>query len=92
MQEGNPQRILERHEAVELPPLLVIQGSDDTNIPWQIPERFVGQYRQAGGDAQFELFPGMPHSFANSPGPESQRAIELIKRFVQRCLTAGATI
>lgn len=89
MLEGNPQRILEHQEAVELPPLLVIQGSEDANIPWQIPERFVGQYRQAGGDAQFELFPGMPHAFASSPGPESDRAVEIIKRFVQRCLTGA---
>ena len=33
MEEGNPQRILERGEARNLPPLLIVQGTSDDNLP-----------------------------------------------------------
>jgi len=35
---------------------------------------------------ELELFPWMPHGFANRPGPESDRALELMKAFVARQL------
>ena len=77
--EGNPQEMLDRGEDVALPPLLVLQGTADGNIPYAIPERFVESYSCAGGDAAYVAFPGMPHQFAKEPGPESDRAIECIR-------------
>src|SRR5204863_307612 len=32
MQEGNPQLIVDRGEPAELPPMLIIQGTKDTNV------------------------------------------------------------
>lgn len=84
MVEGNPQLALERGESLVLPPILMIQGTADENLPQGSAERFVKAWRAAGGDAQLELFPDMPHSFALDPGPESDRALELIKTFVSR--------
>ncbi|MBI3330115.1 MAG: alpha/beta hydrolase [Nitrospinae bacterium] len=86
MKEGNPQLILERGEPVELPPTLITIGTADDNVPLSIPHRFVEAYRAAGGAVELELFPGMPHGFANRPGPESDRALELMKAFVARQL------
>lgn len=91
MKEGNPQHILERGESVLLPPTLVVQGTRDDNVPLSIPQRFETAFRAAGGDIQVEYFTDQVHGFGNMPGPESERAINLIKAFIARCLAlAGA--
>ncbi|MDE2939768.1 MAG: alpha/beta hydrolase [Chloroflexota bacterium] len=91
MKEGNPQHILERGESVLLPPTLIVQGTKDDNVPLSIPQRFDTAFRTAGGDIQVEYFPEQVHGFGNMPGPESDRAIGLIKAFIARCLAlAGA--
>jgi predicted esterase len=54
MHEGNPQELLERSEQQELPPLLIIRGTEDMNIPLTLPQRFAPAYRSAGGSAQVE--------------------------------------
>ena len=84
--EGNPQEALDRGETVELPPAIIIQGTNDNNVPLSIPHKFEASYRAAGGHVELELFPGMPHLFGNTPGPESDRAIELMKGFIARQL------
>ena len=91
MKEGNPQHILERGEKVQLPPTIIIQGTKDDNVPLSIPQNFEIAFRGAGGDIQVEYFTDMVHGFGNTPGPESDRAIGLMKAFVARRLApAGA--
>ena len=87
LHEGNPQEALERGEPVELPPAIIIQGTNDSNIPLFIPHRFETAYRAAGGHVELELFEDMPHRFGNFPGPEAERAIELMKGFIARQLS-----
>lgn len=90
LHEGNPQEALDRGETVELPPAIIIQGTNDNNVPLSITQRFETTYRAAGGHIERELFEGMPHGFANTPGPESDRAIELMKGFIARQLSQSA--
>ena len=71
MQEGNPQTILDNMEKVVLPPILIIQGTNDKNVPTSIPQRFCESYQKSGGYANLELFPGMPHGFGNRESAES---------------------
>ena len=82
MRDGNPQLVLDRGEQSSLPPALILQGTNDDNVPLEISERFVETYRAAGGSIERELFPGMPHAFAREAGPESDRAVALMKAFV----------
>ncbi|MBI82024.1 MAG: alpha/beta hydrolase [Planctomycetaceae bacterium] len=82
MQEGNPQFILDRGEAIELPPVLLFQGTADANIPSSIPENFVKSYRAAGGDIEFKLFPGAAHGFSRLPGQHTEEALCLMKNFI----------
>ncbi|HEY3116978.1 MAG TPA: alpha/beta hydrolase [Chloroflexota bacterium] len=86
--EGNPQEILEREEAQALPPILIIQGTEDMNIPLTLPQRFAPAYRAAGGTVQVEWFPGQPHGFASNPSPDSTRAIEVMKAFIAQVVNA----
>lgn len=88
MQEGNPQRILDRSEAVQLPPTLIIQGTEDANIPIALTQCFVAAYRGAGGEIGLEQFPGMPHGFLEWPGQDVDRALTLIKTFLVRQLAS----
>ena len=87
MHEGNCQEILERGEQVKLPPTILIQGTNDSNVPLSIPQRFHEAYRKAGGHLELEMFPDMVHGFGNTPGPESDRAVELMKGFIARQLS-----
>ena len=91
MREGNPQLVLERGEAVELPPTLIVQGTADANVPMAIPERFVMTYRAAGGAVELERFPDMPHGigrFAGWSDGEKARALARMKGFVASQMAA----
>jgi len=91
MQEGSPQGILDRGESAELPPLLIIQGTADLNVPMSIPERFVESYRSAGGSAELEVLPDMPHGFVQERGEATDQALELVKRFAARQVAVAVT-
>jgi acetyl esterase/lipase len=84
--DANPQRILERGEAAPLPPLLIVQGSEDDNIPPSIQTHFAETYRAAGGYVEYEEFPGAPHQFLNQPGADSEHALRLAREFIARQL------
>ena len=89
MKEGSPGQILQRGEEAVLPPTLIVQGTADNNLPVPVTEQFAVDYRKAGGDLELEMFPDMPHLFGNTPGPDSDRAIALMKKFAARILSEG---
>ncbi len=85
MVEANPTMMLERGESVRLPPLLVLQGTNDDNVTPEMAEAFVRAYRAAGGRAAYETFDGMPHAFVTRD-PDSvhaKRAVRLVTEFVR---------
>ena len=86
MAEGNPVLALERGERVELPPVLYIQGTNDKAHPRVDLDRFVAQYRKAGGQVQVELFEGEAEGFVirNPASLASARAVEKIIEFVHQ--------
>ena len=87
IEDGNPQQIVERGEAPSLLPLLIMQGGDDDNVIPEIQERFAATYRKAGGDCQLEIFPGCGHIWVADPGPDTDRAHDIVKAFIARQLT-----
>jgi acetyl esterase len=84
--EGNPQEILDRGEKVTLPPLLIMQGELDDNVRPAVQEKFVAAYRAAGGECQYEVFAGCEHLWVRTPGPQTDRAHEMVKQFIARQL------
>jgi acetyl esterase/lipase len=84
MIEGNPHLIVERGEAQELPPLLVLQGTADELVRLDMQERFVAAYRAKGGEVRLVPFEGMPHTFVQRQPehPQSQKAIDTMIEFV----------
>jgi acetyl esterase/lipase len=84
--DGNPQEILDRREAVSLPPMLIMQGGIDDNVIPPIQEKFAATYRAAGGECQLEIFDGCEHEWIAKPGPQTDRAHEMVKAFIARQL------
>lgn len=88
--EGNPQQILERREAITLTPLLIMQGALDDNVLPAVQEKFAAAYKAAGGDCQLHVFEGSEHEWVAKPGPQTDRAREMVKAFIARSLKAGS--
>jgi len=86
MAEGSPVRALERGERVELPPVLYLQGTQDLAHPGPDLDRFVAQYRKAGGRVALELYEGEGQAFItrNSSSPNAAKAIDKIIEFVHK--------
>jgi acetyl esterase/lipase len=88
MAEGSPVIALERGERVEMPPAIYLQGTNDLAHPRADLDRFVTQYRKAGGSVELELFEGEGQGYiAKTPmTPAGKRTIERIIEFVHKQL------
>ncbi len=80
--ESNPQEILERHEKITMVPMLVMQGALDDNVLPAVQEKFVATYKAAGGKIQFHVFEGCEHEWVAKPGPQTDRARDMVKAFI----------
>jgi len=86
--EGNPQEILERREPVTLVPMLIMQGALDDNVLPAVQEKFAATYKAAGGVCELTVFEGSEHEWVAKPGPQTDRAREMVKAFIARQLKA----
>jgi acetyl esterase len=91
MAEGNPMLALERGEKVRTPPALWFQAhgdlmhdynDEDSSFPGNEPQRFVANYRKAGGEIELIYFEG-PRMAGHSPdlskmGANFDRMIEFV--------------
>ena len=78
---------VERREAVALVPLLIMQGALDDNVLPAVQEKFAATYKAAGGDCQLQVFEGSEHEWVAKPGPQTERAREMVKAFIARNLS-----
>jgi len=86
--EGNPQEILDRREPVTLVPMLIMQGALDDNVLPAVQEKFTATYRAAGGACDLTIFEDSEHEWVAKPGPQTDRAREMVKAFIARQLAA----
>ena len=86
--EANPLEMLERKEAVTLRPLLIMQGALDDNVLPEMQEKFATTYRAAGGVCEYRLFENSVHEWVAEPGPQTDRAHEMVRQFIARNLQA----
>jgi len=82
--ESNPQEILERHEKVTLVPFLIMQGALDDNVRPAVQETFAQTYKAAGGVCELTIFENSEHEWVAKPGPQTDRAREMVKAFIAR--------
>jgi acetyl esterase/lipase len=86
--EANPQEILEREEKVTPVPFLIMQGALDDNVLPEFQEKFARTYRAAGGQCDYRLFENSVHEWVAQPGPQTDKAREVVKEFIARQLKA----
>ena len=84
--ESNPQEILERGEKVTLVPFLIMQGALDDNMLPEFQEKFVSAYKAAGGECDYRLFANSVHEWVAEPGPQTDKAREVVREFIARQL------
>jgi acetyl esterase/lipase len=84
--ESNPQEILERKEKINLVPFLIMQGALDDNVLPSMQENFVKTYQAAGGSCDYHLFENSVHEWVAAPGPQTDKAREVVKTFIARQL------
>jgi acetyl esterase len=86
MRVGSPQHIVAGGHHTHLPPVLMIHGDHDENLPPGMIDRFDRTYRQAGGDITTLTFPGQSHNFAirDPLHPDSVQAVAAITDFIRQ--------
>jgi acetyl esterase len=84
--ESNPQEILERNEKVTPVPFLIMQGALDDNMLPEFQEKFAKTYKAAGGACDYQLFANSVHEWVAEPGPQTDKAREVVKEFISRQL------
>ncbi len=91
MAEGNPMLALERGEKLELPPAIWVQGQGDTlhdyrdpdsPVPANEPQRFVANYRKAGGEIVLEYIPMERHAGHSPDLTQARDAFAKMVEFV----------
>jgi acetyl esterase/lipase len=96
MAEGNPMLALERGEKVELPPAIWFQGQGDTlhdyrdadsPFPGNEPQRFVANYRKAGGEIALEYIPMERHAGHSPDLSQARDAFAKMVEFVGKHVT-----
>jgi acetyl esterase len=86
MTDGSPVDIVTRGDAQKLPPLLIVQGTNDENLTPDMQQRFVAAYEAKGGSVELAMFPDQIHGFiARDPASEPSRAaLDRITAFIAR--------
>ncbi len=59
----------------DAPPLIVVQGANDTTAPVPDSQRLVSLLTSAGADASIHLVPGAGHGFDDSTWPDAEQAM-----------------
>ena len=53
-----------------------------------VQEKFAATYKASGGSCHYELFEGCVHEWVAQPGPQTDRAREIVKAFIARQMEA----
>ena len=69
---------------MSLVPLLIMQGALDDNVLPAAQENFVRIYKAAGGQVEYHLFENSVHEWVAEPGPQTDKAREMVKSFIAR--------
>jgi acetyl esterase len=82
MESANPARMVARGETIRKPPVIVLQGSADVAHPAPLRDKFIKDYRAAGGRVELHLFKGVGEAFITTD-PTSPQAVAAIGRIIE---------
>ena len=91
MREASPPLILERDEAVDLPPALFFQGASDPRVPSGTARRTKDFYVERGGSAEAIMYPGMGHAIGEWGEKEIADMMTRMMTLVEKVIHAKRT-
>jgi len=84
-------RIVTAGEAEQLPPLLVVQPGNDSNIPQDMTFDLLRAYQARGGKFEYAFYPEMPHGFGHRPSAATDDLVLTMRDFIRRRVDAEPT-
>lgn len=84
MWDASIQRIVTSGETKALPPILVVQPGNDSNIPQDMTFDLLQAWQARGGKLDYAFYPGQPHAFGHRPSEATTDLIRTIAAFVTR--------
>lgn len=84
MTEASAPRIARSGEAEALPPLLIVQPGEDTNVPPAINLQMLNAYVEAGGFVEYAFYPGEAHGFGAREGEATDHMLAVVAGFIDR--------
>lgn len=83
MAAASPAQLVREGQHAARPPVLIVEGARDPNLVPGASAAFVERYRASGGQARYVCEPSLGHSYGNVPGPDADRLIEQIARWLE---------
>ena len=77
-------RIVTSGEAKTLPPILVVQPGDDSNIPQDMTFDLLHAWQARGGKLDYAFYPGQPHAFGHRASAATTDLIATVAAFIAR--------
>ncbi|MEZ5937305.1 MAG: alpha/beta hydrolase [Hyphomonadaceae bacterium] len=84
MWDASIQRIVTSGEAGLLPPILIIQPGDDSNIPQDMTLDLIRAWQARGGRLDYAFYPGQPHAFGHRPSAATSDLIRTVADYIRR--------
>jgi hypothetical protein len=81
MESANPGRMVARGETIVMPPVVYVQGTDDVAHPAPLRDKFIKDYRAAGGRVELHLFKGVGEAFITTD-PNSAQAHAAVAKII----------
>ena len=84
MWDASIPRIVTSGEVKILPPILVVQPGDDSNIPQDMTFDLLHAWQARGGKLDYLFYPGQPHAFGHRPSAATTDLIAAVAGFIRR--------
>jgi acetyl esterase/lipase len=86
MREGSVARVVTSGEAVNLPPVLLVQPGEDSNVPIEMTFDVIRAWQGQQGYIEYVHFPDQPHAFGHRPSDATTRMVDVITDFANRII------
>ena len=84
MWDASIPRLVTSGEAKSLPPILVVQPGNDSNIPQDMTFDLLHAWQARGGKLDYAFYPGQPHAFGHRASEATTDLISTISAFIRR--------
>lgn len=84
MREASVPRVVVSGEAKNLPPVMVVQPGEDSNVPIEMTFDLLKAWQAREGYIEYVHFPNQPHAFGHRPSEATTQMLKVISDFAVR--------